>query len=587
MSETKEKTKDFYLLKRLTSFLKPYKLLFALLILTTISYSVVSVFIPTIIQRLIDNHLLVGDYEGIDQLFYLMLGILCFQGFLIFGNTYLSSWIGQTVVKDIRIKLYAHIIKLRLSFFDNTPIGQLVTRCVSDVQTLSEVFSRGLSTLFAEVLKLVFIIIAMCLLSWELTLITLSVFPFLLFATYVFKEKMKEAYGDVRNAVSELNTFVQERVTGMSIVQIFNAEDREYSRFNKINEKHRDANLASVKYFSIYFPVAEVLGAIGTGLIVWYGGLHVGVGLDSVVEGPGMLITFIMYLNMFFRPIRMIADNFNVLQMGVISAERIMKLLDNQDFVSKEGDLLVEDIKGEIELKDVWFAYKDEDYVLKELSLKVEPGKSVAIVGATGAGKSSTINLLSRLYEINKGEVLLDGASVGEYNLESLRKNIGVVLQEVFLFSGTVYANITLGDENISEEQVWESIDLVGARSFIEQLPHQLNYNVRERGASLSVGQRQLISFIRVLVHKPKVLVLDEATSSIDSETEHLIQNAIEALMKGRTSIVIAHRLSTIRKADNIIVLDKGRLVEQGDHEELLQKGGFYKQLNDMQLSHI
>ncbi len=586
MPDTKGKEKDFYLFKRLIAYLNPYKFAFTLLLIMTMTYSSVSVLIPSIIQKLIDEHLRIRDYEGIDKLFYLMMGILFFQGMLIFGNTYLSSWIGQSVVKDIRVKLYAHIIKLRLKFYDNTPIGQLVTRCVSDVQTLADVFSQGLSALLAEVLKLVLIIIAMCLLNWKLTLITLSVFPFLLLATYIFKEKMKEAYGNVRNAVADLNTFVQERVTGMSIVQLFNAEDREYSRFNSINKKHRDANLSSVKYFSIYFPVAEVLGAIGTGLIVWYGGLHVGVDAGSVVKGPGELIAFIMYLRMFFTPIRLIADRYNTLQMGVISAERIMKLLDNNNFVSKEGRQLASDTKGEIELNNVWFAYNEDNYVLKDLSLKVKQGKSVAIVGATGAGKSSTINLLSRLYEINSGQISLDGISINEYSLESLRKNIGVVLQDVFLFSGTVYENITLGDNQITEDEVWEAIDLVSARDFVEQLPNQLNYNVRERGVSLSVGQRQLISFIRVLVHKPKVLVLDEATSSIDSETEHLIQDAIDVLMKGRTSIVIAHRLSTIRKADNIIVLNKGELVEQGSHDDLMLKGGYYKEINDMQLSH-
>ncbi len=578
---------SFFLLRRLISFLSPYKWRFIFLLCLTIVYAIVSPAIPMLIHALIDKHLRIGDYTGVPTLFSWMVAILVFQSLLLFGNTYLSAWIGQHVIKDVRIKLFTHILKLRLKFFDNTPIGQLVTRCVSDIQTLAELFGQGITALLAEFLKLIAIMAYMFYLNWALTLITLSVFPFLLFATYLFKESIKKSYNQVRNAVAKLNTFVQERITGMSIVQIFNAEEREYSNFDEINKEHRDANLASVKYYSIYFPVAEVLGAVGIGLIIWYGGMHIGVGEAGIIEGPGELIAFIMYLNMFFRPIRMIADRFNSLQMGIISAERIMDLLDNKESIINEGKLSADGVNGSIEFKNVWFAYNDEDYILKNLSLEVGKGKSVAIVGATGAGKSSTINLLSRLYELNKGEVLLDGMDVKEYDLASLRKNIGVVLQDVFLFSGSVKDNITLGDVEITTREVWEAIDMVGARGFIEKLPEQLDYNVRERGASLSVGQRQLISFIRVLVHKPKVLILDEATSSIDSETEYLIQNAIEVLMKGRTSIIIAHRLSTIRKADKIIVLEKGELVEQGHHEELIQKeGGYYKQLNDMQLSH-
>lgn len=576
---------DYQVLKRLFSFIKPYKWFFILLIVTTILASLLAPIIPILIKKLIGDHLEKRDYEGMLTIFIWMLVVLFIQAIFFFVNTYLSGWLGQSIIRDIRVQLYRHILYLKVQFFDRTPIGQLVTRCISDIETLAEVFSQGLAALVGEILQVIVILVVMFALNWRLTLITLSVFPLLLFATYIFKEKIKASYDEVRTAVAKLNTFVQEHVTGMSIVQIFNAEEREYGYFKDINHGHRKANLKSVKYYSIYFPIAEVLGAIGIGLIVWYGGQGI---LSDVhwVAGPEDLIVFIMFLNMFFRPIRTIADRFNTLQMGIISTERIMRLLDSDAHIADEGSTEVDVLRGEISFENVWFAYKPDEYILKDVSFKVSAGESLAIVGATGAGKSSIINLLNRYYEFDKGELRIDTLDIRSFKLQNLRKHIGIVLQDVFLFSNSIRENITLGDTSISDDKIWEAIHMIGAEKFINQLPGQLDYNVQERGNSLSSGQRQLTSFIRVLVYNPQILVLDEATSSVDSETEQLIQVAIDKLMKGRTSIVIAHRLSTIQKADKIMVLDKGEVKEIGSHDSLLSQQGAYYQLHQMQLSH-
>jgi ATP-binding cassette, subfamily B, multidrug efflux pump len=419
--------------------------------------------------------------------------------------------------------------------------------------------------------------------DWRLTLVSLSMIPLLLISTYIFKEKVKNSFNEVRTAVSNLNSFVQEHITGMSIVQIFNSEEAEFKKFNEINREHRRANLKSVLYYSVYFPVAEVISAACTGLLVWYGARGI-LNEDITV---GTLTAFIMFVSMFFRPIRMIADRFNTLQLGIVSTDRILKLLDNKEFIANNGNYVPEHMKGHVKFENVWFAYNDEEYVLKNISLEVKAGEMIALVGATGAGKSSVINLLSRFYEINKGHILIDGIDLQSYELNALRSNIGVVLQDVFLFSDTIMQNITLGNPAISREKVLEAADLVGARKFIERLPGGFDYNVMERGATLSVGQRQLISFVRAMVYDPKVIVLDEATSSVDTETEEMIQDAIEKLMKGRTSIVIAHRLSTIQKANMIIVMDKGEIKEKGTHEELLAKEGFYTQLYKMQYKEV
>lgn len=535
---------------------------------------------PYLIQIAIDDHVTIGDRSGLLKIMYILVGLMFLQAIVQWAHTYYSGWIGQVIIKDIRVRLYKHLLKLRLKFFDNTPIGRLVTRNISDIETLADVFSEGLAAIVGDLLQLVTILAVMFYIDWKLTLVSLSTLPLMIISTYVFKEKIKVTFNDVRNAVSNLNSFLQEHITGMNIVQIFNREKREYDKFNSINKEHAAAHIRSVLYYSIYFPVAEIIQAIGIGLVVWYGAVGV-LGMELQI---GVLISFIMYLQLFFRPIRMIADRFNTLQMGVVSSSRIFKLLDSKENIANEGSHKPEKIKGHIQLQNVWFAYVNEDYVLKNINFEVQPGQTVALVGATGAGKSSIINLISRFYEINKGHILIDGTDIREFELGTLRKHIGVVMQDVFLFSNTIYYNITLGNPTITREQVLDAAEMVGARKFIERLPGGLDYNVMERGATLSVGQRQLISFVRAMVYNPEIIILDEATSSVDTETEELIQESIEKMMQGRTSIVIAHRLSTIQKADKIIVMHKGEIVETGTHDSLLELGGFYSQLHQMQL---
>ncbi|UII29479.1 ABC transporter ATP-binding protein/permease [Fulvivirga maritima] len=567
-------------------FVKPYKGRFFLLIFLTIALGVLAPLLPLLIQQTLDNHVAYGDYQGMVNMMLVLGGILFAQALVQYAHTYLSGWLGQYVIRDIRVQLYEHLVKLRLKFFDNTPIGRLVTRTISDVETLADVFSQGLAAMMGDLLQLIFILIIMFSSDWRLALISLSTLPILLVSTYVFKEKIKVAFNDVRNAVANLNSFVQEHITGMSIVQIFGSEEREYEKFKAINREHKRANLKSVLYYSVYFPVAEIISAAGIGLLVWYGAKGV---IDEAVTGItiGKLIAFIMYIQMFFRPIRMIADRFNTLQLGIVSSSRILKLLDNDEYIPNTGNHNPENIEGAVSFQNVWFAYNDEDYVLKDINFNVKPGETLALVGATGAGKSSIINLLSRFYDINKGSIEVDGVDVKQYDLASLRSKIGVVLQDVFLYSDTILYNITLGNESITEEEVMHAAELVGAKKFIERLPGGLHYNVMERGSTLSVGQRQLISFVRAMVYDPKILVLDEATSSVDTETEELIQNAIERMMKDRTAVVIAHRLSTIQKADKIIVLDKGEIKEEGNHSELIELGGYYTQLHKMQYKEI
>jgi ATP-binding cassette subfamily B protein len=574
---------DWSVLRRLASFLRPYKGKFIFLIFLTCALAILGPARPLLIQIAIDDYIAAQDYNGLVMMMGILVVALLLQALVQYLHTYQSGWLGQHIIKDIRVKLYEHLQKLRLKFFDNTPIGRLVTRNISDVETLSDVFTEGLAAMIGDLLQLVVILAVMFYTDWKLTLISLSTLPLLIISTYVFKEKIKVAFNEVRNAVSNLNSFVQEHITGMNIVQIFNAEEREFGKFEEINNEHRRANLKSVLYYSIYFPVAEIIQAIGIGLLVWFGARSV---IDMEVT-VGVLIAFIMYIQMFFRPIRLIADRYNTLQLGVVSSARIFKLLDNDEHIPNEGTYSPEHNEGHVRFEKVWFAYNDEDYVLKDISFEARPGDAIALVGATGAGKSSIINLLNRFYEINKGQILLDGKDIREYDLQALRRNIGLVLQDVFLFSDSIFQNITLGNPDISLEQVREAADLVGALKFIERLPGGFDYNVMERGATLSVGQRQLISFVRAMVYNPKILVLDEATSSVDSETEELIQNAIERMMKGRTSIVIAHRLSTIQHADKILVLDKGEIKESGTHAELLAKEGYYQVLHKMQYKEL
>ena len=570
---------DWQVLRRLVAYVRPYRGIFYFLIFLTIATAALGTLRPFLIQKMVDVSIDQGDLRGVNQMFIWLIVLLIGHTIVSYLQTYYGGWLGQYIVRDIRVDLYRHILDLRLKFFDRTPIGVLVTRNISDVETLSDVFSEGLAAMIGDVLQLVFIMAFMFYIDWRLTLISLSVIPPLLFSTYVFKEKIKKSFQDVRTAVASLNSFVQEHLTGMSVVQIFNNEEREFRKFEKINQEHTRANVRSVLYYSVYFPVAEVLGAVGIGLLVWYAA-------QGQIEGTitkGALIAFILYNSLFFRPIRQIADRFNTLQLGLVSTERLLKLLDSKELIADNGSYAPPTLRGDVRFDHVWFAYNDEEYVLKDISFDVQAGQTVAFVGATGAGKTSIINLLSRFYDINKGEILIDGRDLREYDLKALRRQIGVVLQDVFLFAGSIRDNITLGSDDITEAQIWAAADLVGARRFIERLPGGLDYAVMERGATLSVGQRQLISFVRAMVYQPRIIILDEATSSVDSETEELIQEAIEKLMEGRTSLVIAHRLSTIQKADRIIVLDRGEIQESGTHEELLRHGGFYAQLYQMQ----
>ncbi len=567
-------------------FVKPYNKRFYFLIFLTVALGVLAPVRPLLIQQTLDNYVAVNDYDGMVMMMLILFGLLILQAIVQYSHTYLSGWIGQYVIRDIRIQLYRHLIRLKLKFFDRTPIGRLVTRTISDIETLADVFSQGLAAMVGDLLQLIFIVIMMFYINWKLALISLSTLPILIISTYIFKEKIKVVFNEVRNAVSNLNSFVQEHISGMSIVQIFGSEKKEYEKFREINQEHKRANIKSVLYYSVYFPVAEIISAAGIGLLIWYGAKGV-MNVEETNISVGDLTAFILYIQMFFRPIRMLADRFNTLQLGIVSSSRIMRLLDNDEQIPDEGDYCPVEVGGSVRFENVWFAYNEAEYVLRDINFDVEKGKSLALVGATGAGKSSVINLLNRFYDVNRGTIYLDDRDIKTYDLECLRAKIGVVLQDVFLFSDTIYNNITLNNPEITREQVIEAAELVGARKFIERLPGKYDYNVMERGATLSVGQRQLISFVRAMVYDPEVIVLDEATSSVDTETEELIQGAIEKLMKGRTSIVIAHRLSTIKKADKILVLDKGEIKESGTHDELLARGGMYTQLHKMQYKEI
>jgi ATP-binding cassette subfamily B protein len=577
--EYKGNSFDWSIIKKLFSFVKPYRKWFFLLVFLTVLGGVLSPIRPYLIQFTIDKYIAFGNYEGLQQMILAMFGLLVLQSLVQYAQSFLSDWIGQTVICDIRTQLYEHIINLRMRFFDRTPIGRLVTRNISDIETIAEIFSEGIAAMAGDFLQLIFIVALMFYTDWRLSLVSLSMLPLLVFSTYIFKEKIKKSFNDVRAAVANLNTFVQEHITGMAIIQLFGGEQREYKKFTKINETHKEANIRSILYYSIYFPLAEIISAMGIGLLVWYGANEV---LSETLT-LGTLVAFIMYITMFFRPIRTIADRFNTLQMGVVSSNRVLKLLENNDFATSEGNLKPEKINGKVDFEQVWFAYENENYVLKNINFSVEAGKTVALVGATGAGKSTIINLLNRFYEINKGVIKIDDIDLRQYDLPHLRSKIGVVLQDVFLFSDTIRNNITLNNPSITDETIWKAIDLVGARTFIERLPNGLSYNVMERGTTLSVGQRQLISFVRAMVYNPAIIVLDEATSSVDTETEKMIQNAIENMLQGRTSIVIAHRLSTIQKADKIVVFEKGEIKEQGTHEQLLEQKGLYANLHQMQ----
>jgi ATP-binding cassette subfamily B protein len=574
---------DLKILNRLFVFCKPYMKVFYGLIFLTLSLSILQPIRPYITQIIIDDYVSFNDVEGLKNMIILLFGLLILNAIVMYFHTYLSGWLGQNIIKDIRIKLFSHLQKFKLQFFDKTPIGRIITRNVSDIETIADIFGQGIASIIGDILQLFGIVFLMFYINWKLTLISLATLPFLFITTYVFKEKVKLSFNNVRNAVANLNSYVQEHIIGMNIVQIFGNEEKEYERFKKINQTHLKANLKAVLYYSIYFPVMELFTSIGLGLLIWYGSNQ----LFAEEVTLGVLVAFIMYLQLFFRPIRSIADRFNTLQMGVVSSRRIFDLLDMEENISSNEKIKDVDLKGDIEFKNVWFAYNDEEYVLKNISFKINYGESVGFVGSTGSGKTSIINLINRFYDYQKGKILIDFADIRDYNLISLRNNLGLVSQDVFLFSDTIFNNITLFNDSINEDEVWNAIKKVGAEKFIDKLPGKLQFDVKERGVSLSVGQRQLISCIRIMLYDPKIILLDEATSSVDSESEIMIQNAISEILKNRTSIVVAHRLSTIKEVDKIVVIDSGEIKEIGGHKDLIKRNGYYKNLYEMQYKNI
>lgn len=539
---------------------------------------------PKLLQKMVDEYIFAGNMSGMTLLASLVLGLLVVEVVLRYCFLYYANWLGQATIRDLRVRIFNHVTNLNLRYFDKTPIGQSTTRTINDIEAINTIFSEGSVTILADVTTIIFVLIVMFTTSWKLTLVVLSVFPLLIWGSIKFKESVRKSYEKVRNHIATMNAFLQERIGGMRIVQIFNAEQREADKFRQINRDYTSANLKSIMAYAIFFPVVDIISALSLGLMVWYGAR----GVLSEEVTIGTMVAFPLYITMLYRPIRMLADKFNTLQMGLIAAERVFKLLENTDRVNNTGTLAPARLKGKVEFDQVWFSYSEDlenDSVLKGVSFDIPPGKTLAIVGSTGSGKTTIISLLGRFYEIQKGHIRIDGHDLNEYDVFALRRRIAVVLQDVFLFAGSVMENITMRDPNITEEQVVAAAKMIGAHTFIERLPGGYQYQVMERGATLSMGQRQLISFVRALVFNPDILILDEATSSIDPETESVIQFAIEKLISKRTSIIIAHRLSTIRHANNILVLDKGEVREFGSHHTLMEiEGGKYRDLYQQSL---
>jgi ATP-binding cassette, subfamily B, multidrug efflux pump len=576
--EVKGKAFDAKTAKRIFTYVRPYKTKFFFCVGIVIVLAGLSISRPLIIQKTINDYVVGNDPYMLKMMTILLIGIVFTEAILQLVNMTTAGFLGTSIVKDLRLQVFKHILKMRNKYFDNSPVGTLVTRSVSDIESLGDVFSEGFIIIFGDILMLVVFSITMLIIDWKLTLLAMTTVPLLIFATNIFKNGVRVSFNAVRNAVAALNTFVQEHITGMKIVQVFTREEEEYEKFKAINETHKKANVQSIWYYSVFFPIVEILSSVSIGLVIFAGGFG-----KYVKEGD--FIFFIMLIHMFFRPVRLLADRINTLQMGMVASDRVFKVLDTNEEISSDGNIKSDHIKGEIEFRNVWFAYNEEDWVLRDVSFKVRSGETLAIVGATGAGKSTIINLVGRYYEFNKGEILLDGINIREYDLAELRTTVGVVLQDVFLFSDSIENNIALYNEKITREQIIEGAKKISTYDFLNSLPGGLDYNPGERGVTLSAGQRQIISFLRAYVHNPAVLILDEATSNIDTETEILIQRATDLITLGRTSIIIAHRLSTIQKADRILVMDQGKVIEEGNLDQLLQMRGNFKKLYDLQFS--
>lgn len=574
------KAYDSRLMKRLLKYVKPYRGYIILAIFLNIVTAALEPIRPYLTKIAVDDYISVGDSTGLLKIIFLIILSLILQAIIEYAMTFATQYMGQRTLFDLRMEIFKHLQKLSLKFFDKSPVGRLVTRVTNDVESLSELFSSGIVMIFSDIFIIVWIFVFMVLMSFDLALVTMSVVPVLIYATFLFRKKVRTNYRDVRKHLARLNSYMQEHISGMSVVQLFNKEDEEFERFKSINKDYRDVNIKSVLYHAVFYPFVELISAIAVALIIWYGG-------GEVVQqnlSLGVLFAFIQYTEMFFRPVRDLAEKYNILQTGMASSERIFKLLDTKMFIkSPQNPIPLKDVKGKVEFRNVWFAYNDDEYVLKDISFIINPGETVAIVGATGAGKSSIINVLLRFYDINKGKILIDDIDISQVDEKELRKHIALVLQDVILFSGDIKSNINLWNDEIPFEKIYEASKIVGADLFIEKLPKKFDEEVKERGATLSLGQKQLIAFARALAYDPKILILDEATASIDTEAEKMIQKAITKLLKGRTSIVIAHRLSTIQNSDKIIVLHKGQIREMGKHYELLEKKGIYYRLYQLQ----
>ena len=585
MEKVKAKYFDLKQFVKLMQFVRPYNKSFYLVMLFAIVLSVITTVTPYLLKVVVDDYIIPKDYTGMTFIILLMVIALTVEVMLMFSFTYYSNWLGQRVIKDIRVKIFDKIINLKMSFFDKNSVGRLVTRAVSDIETIASIFSQGLFTIIADLFKMIVILLVMIIISFRLTVVVLIIFPFLIYATRLFQKAMKKAFELVRREVANLNSFVQERISGIKIVQIFNREKIEKDKFNEINTKHRDAWLRTVWINSIFFPIAEISGSICIGLLVWYGGIANANGINISI---GTLFLFITMSGLLFRPLRQIADKFNTLQMGMVAVDRIFSIFENNSIINETGDIDTPSFKGKIEFNNVRFSYISNIEVLKGISFLVRPGETLAIVGPTGSGKTTIINLISRFYNINSGQIKIDDRSINDYKLNCLRSNIGVILQDVFLFADTIQNNVTLFDEDISEDQVINAAKELGIHEFIMSLPGNYNFNVQERGNTLSSGQKQLIAFMRVLIKNPDILILDEATSSIDSYSEDLIKNATRRITKNKTSVVIAHRLSTIEAASTIIYMEDGLILEIGSHKELMEvENGRYRQLHQEQFANV